>query len=80
MAETAATMLMGMSCSARSTPAPAARRFWAESAPDRPFQTGAASLARVQIAEMPMAPAPMNRTLVVQIAPAASAAEAAASG
>lgn len=41
----------------------------------RPSQIGLASFVKVQMAAIPIVPAPMNRTWVRQIEPATSAAE-----
>jgi hypothetical protein len=64
ISETMAMIPIGMSRSvmASSPPWPARRLRSAASAPVTPVQSGIASLASVQIAATPIAPAPMKRT------------------
>jgi hypothetical protein len=64
IAVTAATMPIGMSCSVRGSdaPCPARRTREAAMADLKPPTTGPMSLMRLQIAAMPMTPAPMKRT------------------
>ena len=69
-----ATMLIGMSCSVRSSTSPLRRRRLAARAEVRPPISGPASLISVQMAATPMTPAPMKRTSRLHTVPASSSA------
>ena len=64
------TMPIGMSRSVIGSVSalPALRAREAAIAPARPLTTGLTSFSKVQIAETPIAPAPMKRTLRLQVA------------
>ena len=77
-----ATVPIGRSCSVRGRPPPfaraAARAREAASADVTPVYTGLASFKMVQIAEIPMVPAPMKRTWCAHTVVATSTAAPAA--